>query len=354
MQQGSLNVVLDAFWGSSGKGKVCDWLVATRAVTDVISGNMPNAGHTVVRGSRKVVKKVLPSGAAFNGKTRIWLGPNTGFFQSQLETEARWVAERQILMHDRAFVVREQDAEAERAGLSYVASTMQGSGNALARKIMRKDGLPLTGLAPLPKNVEVIESKKFRAALCDRIVRGTALYEVSQGWGLSVDHGTHYPYCTSRNCSVASAIDSTAAPPQIIGDVIAVIRPYPIRVGNTEDGHSGGWSFDCAEVDWNHVRQSSGLNDERLEEKERTTVTKRIRRVSTFSFDLLIDCCKHNGVTGIFLNFAQYIDASAAGMRGRRQQAPRAVRIFADAIELATEVPVIGIGTGADTFDVLE
>lgn len=354
MKAQSLNVVLDAFWGSSGKGKVCDWLTATRGVTDVISGNMPNAGHTVVRGDEKHVMKVLPSGAPFNKNVRTWIGPNTGFFASQLEHEASWLADRQILMSDRAFVVREDDAVTERNGLSHIASTMQGSGAAYARKIMRRDGLPLTGLRPLPSNVQVLDSRKYRTLLCDRVVRGTALYEISQGWGLSIDHGTHYPNCTSRNCSVASAIDATATPPQIVGDVIAVIRPYPIRVGNTPDGDSGGFMPDCCEVDWTHVRQSSGLIDANLEEKERTTVTKRIRRVSTFSFELLIDCCKHNGVTGIFLNFAQYIDASVAGKRGRMAQAPRAVRIFASAIELATEIPVIGIGTGADTFDVLE
>lgn len=351
MQSGKLNVVIDAFWGSSGKGKVCDWLTQRYGVTDVIASNMPNAGHTVVRGEDKFIMKVLPSGAPFNKDTKIWLTGGSGFYDLQLHKEAEWVSGRNILISDRAFIVNEHHAEAERNSLSMISSTMQGSGAALCDKIMRRRAKTIYGA--LPYNAVIYKSEHFRNVLLNHIKYGTALYEISQGWGLSIDHGTHYPHCTSRNCSVASALDYTACPPSLIGDVVAVVRPYPIRVGNTADGYSGDWMPDCTEVTWDHVQSVSGLSDG-LSEKERTTVTKRVRRVSTFSFSLLADCVRHNGVNKIFLNFGQYIDASCAGKRGKIADAPASVRIFCDAIEQHTGVSVIGIGTGADTLDVLE
>lgn len=351
MQAGRLNIVIDAFWGSSGKGKVCDWLAATHSATDVISGNMPNAGHTVVRGDQKLVMKVLPSAAPFNLGTKVWLAPSTGFFHERLEEERQWVNGRIIELHERAFNVREEDAETERAKLSGISSTMQGSGAALCAKIMRgrKQLIERKGLI----NVNIVDARRWRVSLLEHITKGNALYEISQGWGLSIDHGTQYPYCTSRNCSVASAIDATSCPPSLVGDVVAVVRPYPIRVGNTEDGYSGDWMPDCTEVTWDHVKEVSGLTEE-IATKERTTVTKRIRRVSTFSFELLNDCVLHNGVNKIFLNFGQYINSECAGKRGKITDAPRDVRIFVDAIERSTNTKVIGVGTGADTFDVLE
>ena len=226
---------------------------------------------------------------------------------------------------------------------------MQGSAAALVDKIMRGQKSTIND-QEISKFV--VESSGWRRNLLKRILSGTALYEVAQGWGLSIDHGTHYPQCTSRNCSTNRALDDTACPPQLIGDVIAVVRPYPIRVGNTSDGYSGGWASDNGEVTWKDVQDIAGLRGS-LEEKERTTVTKRIRRVSTFSFELLLDCVMHNGVSGIFLNFAQYINQAVEFKRGKISDAPRDVRIFIDAIELTCNVPVIAIGTGADTFDVM-
>ena len=352
MQPGLLNVVIDGFWGSSGKGKVCDYLTKKYKITDVISGNMPNAGHTVVRDNRKVIAKVLPSASFFNN-VDIWISGSTGFNVDQMITESNLIADytkKPIMMSDRAFEVKAEHLSIERYTLNKIASTMQGSGAALAGKIMRTGSLRSE---ELPINVYVETAALWRRELLNHILNGKALYEVAQGWGLSIDHGTHYPQCTSRNCSINRALDDCATPPQLIGDVIAVIRPYPIRVGNTEGGHSGGWMPDCTEVSWDHIKKISGINED-LAEKERTTVTKRIRRVATFSFELLKDCVIHNGVTGIFLNFAQYIDSSCAGKRGKLRDAPKAVKIFVDAIENHCGVPVIALGTGADTDDVLD
>lgn len=345
MQRGKLNVVIDAQWGSTGKGKVCDYLAETHNLTDLVSSNMPNAGHTVVRSDKKFVMKVLPSGAPFSpSSTQIWLTGSSGFYAERLEHEIGYLASHQLHIHERAFTVNESHAQ-EELGLTYIASTMQGSGAALCDKIMRR--------SPTGAGGPYVDNKTWRTNLYDRVKKGKALFEISQGWGLSLDHGTHYPQCTSRNCSVSRALDDCAIPPHMLGEVVAVVRPYPIRVGNTEGGNSGGWCRDNTEVDWRYVEASNALVPG-LAERERTTVTKRIRRVATFSYDLLKDCCKHNGVTGIFLNFANYIDPSCAGKRGKREDAPTSVRIFANSLEIATGIPVIAYGTGADTFDVLD
>lgn len=347
MQTGKLNVVIDAFWGSSGKGKVCDWLADLYGATDVIAGNMPNAGHTVVRGDEKRVLKVMPSAAPFNPKATVWLAGSSGFTKERFDEELTWLSGREPRVSDRAFVVTKRHAEIERQTLSGISSTMQGSATAMVDKIMRQHD---HNLGPL--HCWSTPAQHWRKSLLKNIQSGKALFEISQGWGLSIDHGTQYPYCTSRNCSVARALDDCATPAGLLGDVMAVVRPYPIRVGNTEDGYSGDWMADCTEVDWDHVKKISGLDLE-LRQTELTTVTKRVRRVATFSLELLEDCVRHNGVTSIFLNFAEYIDASCYQKRGKREDAPKAVRIFAEAIEMRCGVPVVAYGTGADTHDVL-
>ena len=353
MKSGKLNVVFDAFWGSSGKGKVCDWLGLEKGANVFLSSNMPNAGHTVVRGKNKQVLKCLPSGVPFHEMPRVFLGPGSVFNYERLAEEAV-LTKSPIEIHERAIACTDHHAWLERKGLHHIASTMQGSAEAMIDKL-RRTNTSLWDVDGLPGNVIKVPAAVWRSDVYKQVLSygNTALFEVSQGWGLSIDHGTHYPFCTSRNCSVAQALDQSALPATAIGDVIAVIRPYPIRVGNTDTGHSGGWAGDNAEVSWEHVSRNSGhiFDHEQL---EKTTVTKRLRRVSTFSFELLVDACAHNGATGIFLNFAQYVDGSVAGKRGSLSDAPRAVRIFVDAIETATGVPVIAIGTGADTLDVME
>jgi adenylosuccinate synthase len=67
--------------------------------------------------------------------------------------------------------------------------------------------------------------------------------------------------------------------PRLLGDVILVVRTYPIRVGHIYDdkgvkiGDSGPFFPDSKELMWEQIGVTPEI----------TTVTKRVRRVATFS-----------------------------------------------------------------------
>jgi len=94
---------------------------------------------------------------------------------------------------------------------------------------------------------------------------------------LSID-SEHYPMTTSRCVNVGQTLAYLDVPPSIIGDVIGIARSYIIRVGNVEGGYSGDTFYDSKEISWEKL--SAKLNRPTI---EFTTVTKRKRRIFTFS-----------------------------------------------------------------------
>jgi recombination protein RecA len=164
--------------------------------------------------------------------------------------------------------------------------------------------------------------------------------------------------CTSRNCTVQAALDHMAMPPQVLGDVYLNLRTFPIRVGNVVDngiqkGYSGDFYPDCKEMTWEQVAAESGMPAEEakiLAERERTTVTKRIRRVCNFTFVGLRDAVRTNGATKLCLNFIQYVNWEDRGLKGGRdafEKLSKKSRAFIDRVEESANVPVVLIGTGA-------
>jgi adenylosuccinate synthase len=385
MQEGKFNVLLDAFWGSSGKGKTSSWLADRHKVVHVSSSNFPNAGHSVVfEDGWKFVAKAIPTAAALKRARgtgiQCFVSPGSGFFPDQLLKEWEECGRPTMYVHDRASIVTEEHARREREGsdsTKHIASTMQGSGAAIADKVLRKPGVLLAkdgqwhdvlvqrAEAKLGagnefrEKVQVLSAMDFRALTMAFLgVGNTWLHEGSQGYALSSDHGSHYPNCTSRNCTVQAAMDQMAVPPSLVGDVYLNLRTHPIRVGNVvEDGRvvgdSGGFYEDCREMTWEEVARESGMPQAEaavLAERERTTVTKRIRRVCTFSFLGLADAVRTNGATKLVMNFIQYVNWEDAGLKGGPEafkKLSKKSREFIDKVECAANIPVALVGTGA-------
>src|ERR1700751_1913115 len=61
MKPGSTAVVVGAQWGDEGKGKIVDVLSENFAVVARYPGGH-NAGHTVIRDSRKFILQLIPCG----------------------------------------------------------------------------------------------------------------------------------------------------------------------------------------------------------------------------------------------------------------------------------------------------
>ncbi len=383
MQEGKFNVIIDAFWGSSGKGKTSTWLADHFSITRVSSSNFPNAGHTAAfEDGTKFIAKAIPTAAILKKARGIgvecFLSPGSGFSWTQLVKEWKEAGKPTIRIHERASIVTDDHAKREREGTEstvHIASTMQGSAAAIVDKVLRKADCKLAWnthedmlrefegamSSEFAESVSVMRADAFRAMSQGAVLdeQHTWLHEGSQGFSLSIDHGSHYPHCTSRNCTVQAALDHMAMPPQVLGDVYLNLRTFPIRVGNVvgddgkQKGYSGDFYPDCKEMTWEQVAAESGMPADEarlLAERERTTVTKRVRRVCNFTYYGLSDAVRTNGATKLCLNFMQYINWEDRGLKGGKEafeKLSKKSREFIDKIEEVAQVPVVLIGTGA-------
>ena len=120
--------------------------------------------------------------------------------------------------------------------------------------------------------------------------------EVAQGFSLGIN-SEFYPHVTSRECTVMQGLADARIPASGLARTYMAIRTFPIRVGNTAEGYSGDWYPDQKEITWADL----GI------EPELTTVTKRIRRIATFSRDQFDDAMAANDPDYVFINFLNYV-----------------------------------------------
>lgn len=300
-----LHVLVDGQYGSTGKGALAAW-IATKAVTQnvpfagVISNAGPNSGHTFYHDDEKIVLKQLPTFAVMShllGRTiPIYLSAGAIIDPEQLRKEATRYEGIPIKVHPNAAVITERDrrSEADAAGtIAAVAGTRSGTGMALARKVMR-DPTAIWGNNPMrmPGNVATQTTPPFH------ITDHRYFMEISQGFSLGLNQ-PFYPKTTSRECTVAQGIADAGLSPRCLSRVYMTARTYPIRVGNVDGHSSGDWYPDQEETSWEELGVDA----------ERTTVTNRIRRVATFSFEQLEDALMANEPDFLFLNFLNYLSA---------------------------------------------
>lgn len=379
MQSGKFNVCVDGMWGSTGKGLIASHLAWKHRPHVLSTTNMANAGHTAVfTDGQKFIAKALPSPSALSKwllpttdwakgeqpyEPTIMVGPSAAFHIEQLLKEQLEcnIPDANIAIHERAGVITSEHKTLEGVATKHVASTMQGCGAFAADKIMRKPDLKLARDYPELARF-IINPMAFSDYLRTTMDDGhTILHEGSQGFSLDINHGSHYPQCTSRSTTAMQSVTDMGIPPSHIGDIYLVIRPYPIRVGNVvENGEIQGYSGDCyddqREITWEEVAANSGMPQEEadlLKQKELTTVTKRLRRVFTFSPKQVKHAAWVNGATKIALNFANYVDWSCTTAKKYDDLSDK-VKNFIRMVEDACNVPVTLVGTGPKVDDVIE
>lgn len=340
IKQGKVNFLIDAQWGSTGKGKLAGWLYenSDTEIRLCISDNMPNAGHTLVRDGKEFVLKALPTGCFFNCECLI--GPQAVISEAQFFKEMEMVKEEMgqypaITIHPLACIVTDEDKESETSIVKSMASTGQGSCAATVKKMWRD------GTAVLAKDVPALQPYvgDTVSLLHVSLDKGqSALSEGSQGFDLSLNHGHHYPNVTSRDCLIGRMMDNAGIPVKQVGDIIASFRVFPIRVGNTENT-SGPYYDDQTELDWAYI---SDLLGQKVE--ERTTVTQRVRRVFTFSDQQTHKFCQYVRPDYAFLNFVNYYSDVS---RRAEKVASIAHLLSGYGCDLAL------LGTGADQKDMI-
>jgi len=290
-------IIVDLQFGSTGKGAIAGFLAVSGDYDTVITANRPNAGHTFIdHAGNKMVTKILPNGIVGPTVKHALIGPGAIFSKDQLLKELAMFdsfgyGDINIFIHEAAVLLHDGH-KAEESGHGHIGSTQQGAMAAAVDKMMRKPDIS----NPLCKGVDFGDERIMVVtpqAYHQLIYRSRSiLIEGAQGYSLGIDAG-FWPYCTSRNCTVNQFLSDTAVPHTYLRKVIGVARTHPIRVAGT----SGPGYSDQRETSWKELGVPA----------EYTTVTKRERRVFTFSHDQIIEAIQANQPDEIFLNFCNYI-----------------------------------------------
>ncbi|XP_026494362.1 adenylosuccinate synthetase [Vanessa tameamea] len=271
-----VTVVLGAQWGDEGKGKVVDLLAMNSDIVCRCQGGN-NAGHTVVVDGKEFDFHLLPSGI-INTKCTSVIGNGVvihlpGLFEELKKNELKGMKgwEKRLIISDRAHIVfdfhQQVDGlqEAEK-GKNSLGTTKKGIGPTYSSKATR-NGIRIGDLLGdysifedkfrtlaanykrmFPSLELDIETELARygdyAAKIRPMVRDTVLYlhtEIKNGKKvlveganaamLDIDFGT-YPYVTSSNCSIGGVCTGLGLPPNLIGDVLGVVKAYTTRVGD--------------------------------------------------------------------------------------------------------------------------
>jgi adenylosuccinate synthase len=310
IKMGKASVVIDGQFGSTGKGLAAAYQCERADINwqHVIctTNAAPNAGHTtVLPGGRKFVTFHMPTMAVMRPETVIYLNAGAIIDIEVLRDELREmnVDPSRVNIHPNAAVITQEDKDYEKAktsGATQIASTQKGVGRALARKIMR-EGVTAKDMTStfnaIGVNVQSFELNEAMLMGCAVVV------ETPQGMGLSLNNGFH-PHCTSREVSVSQSLSDAGIHPSYLHKTLMTARTYPIRVGNIVDeegktiGYSGGVYSDQDELSWDafpHI------------EPERTTVTKRVRRIFTFSQKQYRDSIARLRPDIVHLGFCDYL-----------------------------------------------
>lgn len=320
--RGQASVLVGGQFGSEGKGLAAAYL-AERALIEhhgprIATTNAgAQAGHTTCYADgRKFVCFHLPTAGVVHsnsgGECQIYVNAGSIIDVDVLLQEVidRGIAEDDLTIHPRAVFIKREHTEAERARSSaqtFLGSTQKGVGVALSHKVLRQ--------AQLVQDCPALQPWCNEIDLNGAMAEGTAVFlEVPQGFDLSINHGLSYPHVTSRDCWVGSGMSDAGIHPEFLGPVCMVMRTKPIRVGHIYStelgrsepeliGDSGPFWSDSRELDWDI--DLPGI------EPERTTVTKRVRRIASWSNEQYARALRFNRPSIVFINFMNYLNSKA-------------------------------------------
>ena len=307
-QPDKITAVIGGQFGSEGKGVIQGWLGNRYSWDYAITNASANAGHTChfpFGPDKKVYKLItyhLPMSGLLDVGCKLHLSAGAIIDPRALESEidaieSAWPMplgiRRRLTIDPRAAVIEPKDIATEldpESGAAKIASTQHGVGAALVRKIQRT--------AYLAQDYPSLVRYVYKPNIALAVRNGAqAILEIPQGFGLGINSGYSYPHCTSREVSVAQGMADARLDPRLLGSVVMVVRTFPIRVGNIATGESGPFYPDSREVTWEKIGVPAEI----------TTVTKRIRRVATFSQMQYAEALAQLQPSHVHLSFADYL-----------------------------------------------
>jgi adenylosuccinate synthase len=138
-----VDVIVGGQYGSEGKGNVCAHLASKYDVLMRIGG--PNAGHLVKEPFYKFVQ--LPSGTGNNPNASILIGAGSTIWLPQvlMEIMEQRLTPQTFIDRIQTMIIDDEDRRLERDVLTSIASTKQGVGAAIARKMQIAATSPCLG-----------------------------------------------------------------------------------------------------------------------------------------------------------------------------------------------------------------
>jgi adenylosuccinate synthase len=321
IERGRASVIVGAQFGSEAKGLAAGIVAHHASVADehiIATTNAgAQAGHTtVIEDGNKFVCYHLPTIGVLRPGSMIYLNAGSIIDPHLLMEEIVDISYRtgesvdvlssRIHVHPAAAIIKNEDREREWKETAHLGSTRKGVGAALSNKIMRQLGSTARESQELR---QVIGGRNICAFNLMKVMdQGKAItIEIPQGTGLSINHNMNFwPRCTSRDCWVMQGLTDAGIHARYLYKTMMVQRTFPIRVGHIMDennqiiGHSGSFYLDSAELKWSDLA-SLGV------QPEYTTVTKRQRRIATFSANQYYDSLVLNQPDIVLNTFMNYL-----------------------------------------------
>ena len=320
----TIHAVVGGQFGSEAKGHVAAQL-ANRLNSNRLNKTLhlvrvggSNAGHSAVDSAGVVwALRQVPAAAVIDRNAALYIAQGSEVDVNVLTDEvvaldqAGYAVSSRLYIDQNATVLEQHHIDRESGSdiNARTGSTSKGIGAARADRIMRVANTVgqmsdlFTHLGIIAETAPMIAAAHARGEHI--IVEGT------QGYGLGL-HTRFYPQTTSGDCrtvDLLAQIGYVPLDPSQPRDIHTwlVLRTYPIRVA----GNSG--PMDADELTWEQLTERSGG----YIQAERTTVTKKIRRVAEWNPKLVSEAIQANG--GVHsrmqpcLMFCDYLEPKLAG-----------------------------------------
>ncbi len=319
-------IVVDAFWGDSGKGKVAAFLAQKhQAAYSVRAGIGTNAGHSILfADGREIRTRQLPCGF-LHPDTQLRVGSGVAVDPEQFFAEldqldpSYGLRERTRVDYRCPLILPEyRQREAADSFLQEHGTTASGSGVARAEFALRQ--------ARQARDEHILADYTADVAreLNESCLRGeTIVVEGSQGTHLSLALSDDYPDCTSDNCTTAAFADDVGLNWRHIAEVCLVVKALPSRVG------TGPLPL-----------QLTLAEEESRDIVEYGVATgRRRRKAAGISYPHLETAVLLNGPTQLALTFCDHLDPEVAGAR-HHSALTAPVRHLIDELEERFNIPV--------------
>ena len=330
-----VDVVLGAFYGDEGKGKIIDYLSKDADIAVRFSGGS-NAGHSIEVDGKKFAFHLIPSGI-FNKGTLAIIGNGVVVDPKLLidemnELKANGISTENLYISEKAHIVFPYHIEMdklleENRGSGKIGTTARGIGPAYCDKYERcgiraEDFISdrfeelltinvnnknkifeLYGRQTFDAKAMFEEYKKYAEILKPHIIDTITLLhnaiesgkkvlcEGAQASLLDIDFGS-YPFVTSSNPTIGGVCTGSGIGAKNIGEVYGVIKAYASRVGSgpfvtEQENETGEW-----------IREKG---------HEYGVTTKRPRRCGWLDLVALKYVVRLNGITGLAVNHVDTI-----------------------------------------------